>query len=79
MTVILPSFSKIAARTWVMFVLAQRFGKFCESDVLPLHLIGTVAPMSDDFGLPSRSRSALAIMGPHRRAIGQSDERCSRD
>jgi hypothetical protein len=22
--------------------MAQRFGKFCESDVLPLHLIGTV-------------------------------------
>jgi hypothetical protein len=62
-------------------LMAQRFGKLCQRNVLPLHLVSTVAPVSDkDFGRTfEKPPGALAIVSQHGHAVGQSDERCGRD
>ena len=43
-------------------LMAQCLGKFCQSNVLPLHLVCPAAPMSDEnLGVPSSSRSASLL------------------
>jgi hypothetical protein len=62
-------------------LMAQCLGKFCQSNVLPLHLVCPAAPVSDeDLGCAfEKPFGELAGTGQHAHAVGQSDQRRGRD
>ena len=57
-------------------LMAQCLGKFCQSNVLPLHLVCPAAPMSDeDLGCAfEKPFGELAGTGQHAHAVGQPDQ-----